>query len=154
MSEGFSSFGFNVAFVTRFSLHFNIAADVSEMVLTHSFAAAAYVNDSCPITLINWECSPEAIRTMRRQNTHEERMHEMGALAGGLFPPGTGEQTETDGRRKDIDSGFISTKTRQSNSRARSPPIYAVSLGRDGRQIEWASTVENRVHLVYGFHLS
>ena len=62
----FSSFGFNVAFVTRFSLHFNIAADVSEMVLTHSFAAAAYVNDSCPITLINWECSPEAIRTMRR----------------------------------------------------------------------------------------
>ena len=69
------------------------------MFLTHSFAAAAYVNDSCPITLINWECSPEAIRTMRRggrTHDHEERMHEMGALAGGLFPPGTGEPTETD----------------------------------------------------------
>ena len=122
------------------------------MVLTHSFAADAYVNDSCSISLINWESSPDAIR-MRRLNTHEERMHEMGGMAGGLFPPGTGEPTETD-RRKDIDSGFISTKTMQSNSRARSPPIYAVSPERDGRQIEWASTVENGVYLVYGFHLS
>ena len=99
-SEGFSTFGFNVAFVTKYSLHFNIAADVSEMVLTHSFAADAYVNDSCSISLINWESSPDAIR-MRRLNTHEERMHEMGGMAGGLFPPGTGEPTETD-RRKDI----------------------------------------------------
>ena len=80
-------------------------------------------------------------------------MYEMSALAGGLFLPGDRGNQPTD-RRKDIDSGFISTKTRQSNSRARSPPIYAVSLERDGRQIEWASTVENRVHLVYGFHLS
>ena len=76
-------------------------------------------------------------------------------LAAVYFPWERGNRPRpTDGRRKDIDSRFISTKTRQSNSRARSPPIYAVSLERDGRQIEWASTVENRVHLVYGFHLS
>ena len=103
------------------------------MVLTHSFAADAYVNDSCSISLINWESSPDAIRTKRRLNTHEERMHEMGGMAGGLFPPGTGEPTETD-RRKDIDSGFISTKTMQSNSRARSPTIYVYrSSGTGGR---------------------
>ena len=68
----------------------------SEMFLTNSIATAAYVNDSCPISHINWESSPDAIRIMRWQNTHEERMNEMGALVGGLFPPGNGEPTDRD----------------------------------------------------------
>ena len=70
-------------------------------------------------------------------------------LAAVYFPRERGNRPRPTDGPKDIDSGFISTKTRQSNSRARSPPIYAVSLERDGRQIEWASTVENRVHLQF-----